>query len=1034
MKSRSLLLLAAIISILFVGGIPILSGTPEAIADEPTPARGRTLERISPHELDASTIRRPLTAASGPIEVIVELEKNSLAAEQVNRQARGLKKLERGSERAYVQGLIADQSNLESRLTSLGASVLHRYQVAYNGLSVKVDASRLAQIKALPGVRAIHPVKKVYRDLDNSVPFIFGGQTHSDLGADGTGITIAIIDTGIDYTHAALGGSGNPADYDANNPTIIEPGSFPTAKVIGGTDLVGETYDAECLEPDPDCDDVPTPDPDPLDIEGHGTHVAGIAASIGAGDVAKGVAPAANLLAIKVFALGSTTDAIIVAAIEFALDPNDDGDTSDAADVINMSLGSPFGRATSPDAVAADMAAQLGAIVVASAGNSGNIPYITGSPATGSKVISVAAGNDPGVKLQFLEVANSNGADGDDYLVIEFPFAPALTQTGAKSGLTSFVGRACDNADGSNPFAPDSLAGMIPLIERGTCRFDEKIKNVEDAGAIAAVIYNNAPGGAPFGGSGDPIVTIPAVMVGNADGLAIRAAIDADTTFTLDPDNSMPIPNQLQDFTSSGPRFNDSSLKPDITAPGGSVHSAAVGTGTGAVGLSGTSMSAPHVAGVAALMRQLHPDWTVEEIKALLMNTATDASPNGVPYPVSLMGAGRVQVDVAVETESVVLPGSISFGVRQEDDSRPSLFGGKLTLVNKSSETKAFTLSSAFRDALDDEGSVTFTHPSTLTVGPGESRTFGVRASVDFAALEPEAAFEEYDGFLTLTETTAGGDVLRLPFHIIPIARADARAHRMGAQVKLTNKGVGDTLVDIYQLGQTDHAEDLIIEPPGFPNEFDNWFDVRYTGAHAFDAVLDPELPPFRIVEFGVATYGNRSAPNIMVTDVFIDADKDGVPDYLVEAADLGLFTTGSFDGRMVSAIFELTTGEGFLEFIISNERNASWQTLPFVLEDLNTLGAAHGAPMINADNPDFDYFVVTLDLSTDSFDDTRSARFNAISPQLDASPNFLLLESGDEVTIDATGTVEKGRLLFLFYNNLSGRNQSAIVTVKPGG
>src|SRR5436189_183681 len=131
-----------------------------------------------------------------------------------------------------------------------------------------------------------------------------------------------------------------------------------------------------------------------LGADGTGTR---IAAGLGTSKVAHGVAPGASLLIYKVFALGSTSSANVAAAIEMAVDPNGDGDTSDHVDVINMSLGSPYGRNTDLTAVASNAAAALGTIVVASAGNSGNNPYFAGSPAVASDAISVAAGNDPGV-------------------------------------------------------------------------------------------------------------------------------------------------------------------------------------------------------------------------------------------------------------------------------------------------------------------------------------------------------------------------------------------------------------------------------------------------------------------------------------------------------------------------------------------------------------------------------------------------------------------------------------------------------------
>ncbi|MBI2872823.1 MAG: S8 family serine peptidase [Chloroflexi bacterium] len=990
----------------------------------------RSLERVTlPEGFQPTQLQRPATAtAKGTIEVIIQLKGNSLAHEQSQRRSTGLPELRGSEQKGHVRGLKLEYETLKGKLESRGARVTRTYGITFNGVAARVDATKLKEIASLPEVEAVLPIRKVSLDLDKSVPFVLGDKTFADLGADGTGITLAIIDTGIDYTHAALGGSGNPADYAANDPAVIEPGSFPTAKVVGGTDLVGDFYDPACVAPGPPpaCTNVPQPDPDPLDQAAHGTHVASIAAGMAAGSVPHGVAPAAKLLAVKVFGLGSATDADVVAGIEFALDPNQDGDISDKADVINMSLGSPFGTDFDPLTVASNAAAELGVIVVASAGNDGAIPYITGSPASASGAISVAASNDPGIAVQPLQVLASAGADGD-YESIEASFTPPLATVGPVSGPAVFAGLACDvgGAGGPNPFAPGSLLGKTALVQRGVCRFDEKVQNVEEAGAIAAVVSNNVPGGAPFSMGGDPIASIPAVMVGNSDGLAVLDALLAGTTFTLDPAGAHSIPDRLQAFTSQGPRGLDSALKPDVSAPGGDVMAAAVGTGTGAVSFSGTSMAAPHVTGAAALLRQLHPDWSVEEIKALLMNTATNNSPGGEPYPVSLMGAGRVRVDVAAATESVVTPASLSFGVAQEDRAGLKVLSRRLTVANKSQERKTFQLSAGLLFAADDEGSLRFNHPSIISLAAGQSRTFDFSIVASFRNLAPEAAFEEYDGFLTLSELFAGGDVLRVPFHVVPIARAHAEGSSRAGQLEFRNSGMQSTPVDVYQLGVSDPNEDLIAEAVGLPNRPDDWFDISHTGAHAFDT------PIGRVVEFAVAVHGNRSAANPMVTEVFLDVDKDGTPDYVVVAADLGLFLTGTFDGRMITALFELTTGAGVPEFLISDERNASWQTLPFLVDDLNLLANLFGAPTLDLANPDFTYFAVTSDVDTGSFDASDSAGFNAFAPGLDTVPNFFFLAPGERTLVDVTGTAQAGQFLALFYNNVSGTPQSQVIEVK---
>lgn len=964
----------------------------------------------------------------GNVEVIVETVGTSLAQEQSSRKSLGLEELEAEGQRSHVRGLKGSQEALKQDLASLGGRVTNQFAASFSGVSVIVDAAKLPQISALPGVKAVHRTKLFSPDLDNSVRFIFGGKTNAELGVDGTGTTVAIIDTGIDYTHAALGGSGNPADYAGNDPTIIEPGTFPTAKVIGGIDLVGEFYDPECASPGvpPACSNIPVRDPDPLDIVGHGTHVAGIAAGMAAGSVPQGVAPGAKLLAVKVFGRGSTSDANIVAAIEFAMDPNQDGDTSDHVDVINMSLGSPFGSDLEPTAIAVNAAAALGVVVVASAGNSGDIPFITGSPASASGAISVAASNDTGIFIQLVEALGSGGADGM-YEAVEAAFTTPLAESGARTGPIRSVGLAC-SANGVSPFPAGSLAGSIPLIERGTCTFAEKATNAQQAGAIGAVVFNNLPGGAPFAMGATVTVQIPAVMIGNAAGLALRDALLPSTTLSLDPANVIPIPNGLQDFTSTGPRFLDAALKPEISAPGGSVLSAAAGTGTAGISFSGTSMSAPHIAGVAALLRQLHPSWTAQAIKALMMNTATNnLQPDGTPYPLARMGAGRVRVDVAVNTESFVTPPSTSFAIPHLNSPVGANFRAGLTVTNASAATKTFRPNVSLLSKPSDGAQVIFDLPPIIIVTAGASKSFDFQVEVIPGDGVTGAAFEGREGFLTLTETTAGGDVLRVPFQLVPPAlRSEAQAAARRSQIQLRNDGARGTLVDIYQLGVSDPNEALDQALTARTAEPDDWFDIKFTGAHAVDT------PSGRVVEFAVAVHGVRSVANPMVTEVRLDVDKDAVPDYVVVAGDRGHLMNRVFDGVMVSALFETRSGQGMPQFVIANDPDASWQKVPFLLEDLNRLGTSLGAPTIDAANPDFDYSVVTTHVLAEvpTSDSTASARFNALAPALDAVPQIPFLAPGDRLVVDVIGTAQEGSLLVLFYNNLSGAPQSAVIPV----
>ena len=205
------------------------------------------------------------------------------------------------------------------------------------------------------------------------------------LGRNPRELAQAVVDTGIDYAHDDFVRDGDV--------------TFPTAKVVGGFDFVGDGYNAASDILD---EVVPNPDPDPLDCEGHGTHVAGTAAGYGVRSdgstyggpysptavadlaIGPGSAPGASLLAYKVFGCsGSTDSAVTVMALDRAF--------RDGASVANLSLGSPFGERNGVEERTINRLSRAGMLVVVAAGNSGNAPYLVGSPSTADRALSVAA-------------------------------------------------------------------------------------------------------------------------------------------------------------------------------------------------------------------------------------------------------------------------------------------------------------------------------------------------------------------------------------------------------------------------------------------------------------------------------------------------------------------------------------------------------------------------------------------------------------------------------------------------------------------
>jgi subtilisin family serine protease len=519
--------------------------------------------------------------------------------------------------RAQLSTNLAAQDALLSPLAELGAQVIFQVQRVYNGVAVHVPADRANELLSLPGVSAIHPLIAKQPANARSVPFVGAPALWQapNVKATGLGVRIAIIDTGVDYLHAAFGGPAT--GYQGNDVTKIgDTPYFPSQKVVGGYDFSGNNYNAD--PEDSDYQPIPAPDPDPMDCYAHGTHVAATAAGYGVTSdgltypgpfsastnfaalrIGPGVAPEAQIYALKVFGCTGSSE-LVDQAIEWSVDPNGDGDFADRVDVINMSLGSTYGGANDSTSVAADRAAQLGVIVVASAGNSGDTYYATGSPGSATQVISVAA-----TRL----------------------------------------------AEGAAFSAPDSS--------------------------------------------------------------------QADT---------------VADFSSRGPSRTGPLLKPDLAAPGYRITSARYGAGNTASTLSGTSMAAPHVAGAMALLRQLHPTWRVDELKALAMNTAMPAVRTGAfvtstVYGPGRVGAGRLDLSAAAVAEVVAYnadePGTVSVSFGAPEVVGSAKLARNVRIINKGVAPATYTLSYSPRT---DIPGVDFSLPggNVINLPAGGATTFSV--------------------------------------------------------------------------------------------------------------------------------------------------------------------------------------------------------------------------------------------------------------------------------------------------------------------
>jgi minor extracellular serine protease Vpr len=1038
----------------------------------------------------------------------VEMKAPSVSDAVLRRGAGGSTGEKAPTRDAAAQAFRAQQGAI-AQARSLGGTIVFRYRVLVNAFSAKLSTQAASALAQRSDVASVQPVSIVKANLTTSVPFIGAPQVWSNFGVRGQGMRVALVDTGIDYTHASFGGAGTVAAYESNNPKFIEPGTFPTAKVIGGYDFVGENYDV--LDGDP-TNDTPQPDFDPLDEDGHGSHTGSTIAGLPVpGHVGRGVAPAAKLYAYKVWDEGNSTDDVLVAAYERAVDPNQDGDVSDQADVLSFSGGVDYGTLNSVEATAAQRVVDLGVVFVASAGNSGNQPaggsaYIVGTPATARGVIGVAASIDQFVALQLVINTASDGTIPtlpDNGLTVHQDWSPDLPSGGITGDLID--GREVDPATTDpadrmfcDPLPGGSLTGDIVLVYKGAtgagdCDGTTKTFNAQEAGA-AAVILVSLFGGFPFGlGPGDHVdeIAIPALMISGNDGGAILDDVspNAPATFNDETINAtisdVPaiIPgfeDSMTDFTSEGPARLTNDLKPDISAPGFNIAAAAVGTGNDSIELSGTSMAAPHVSGVATLLRQLHPQWTPSQIKGVLMNQATRAMKNNdlsAPVPATVMGAGRVQAFESAKARSIAWPGSLSFGFAATPTTWSDVRSFRVRNTDGVAHSYTVTADDRYSDFDPAMTTVTvstngtgFGGSRTFTVASGGTRRVWVRLRLDPTAVsEAEQEFGWFyfhpnmDGTVRVTQDGPHGDVLRLPWHVAPLAISDSALSETAldltggpATMEMTASGAGTAYGDLYLLGTTDDTgsrgeEDLVAvgarsftggsingTPAGLPGGVDELAGISWT-----DFLTDADTPT-EPVEFGVQSWGVHNTTETLEVDVLVDAGADGVfADSELQADYLVVKLPGA--GGEV-CVFDLSVGTDDCAALYFADYSNYNSNLVGLVVDAGAIGLTNGAPelayQVTACTGTFSGDVPGQICDTaGEFDEgsgTWNLTLNATDPALQIDPLVCKgfwdggdCDSGTPISVDvgSAGAGDNPSILALFPNDAPHRTPTVVET-----
>ena len=502
----------------------------------------------------------------------------------------------------------------------------------------------------------------------DSSDFTINGQKYS-----GSGMVVAVLDTGLDYTHPAF----DPARLNSNKLGLTKSEvASHVSNTAAASRVPGLTADDVYINDKvPFAFDYADNDSDVYSLHNnHGTHVSGVI--VGHDDTIIGVAPDAQLVSMKIFSdtQDSARASWILAALEDCVELG--------VDVINMSLGTAcgFSRETDEEQMVGvyDDIRALGISLVVAASNSFNSAYgsekngnlgltsnpdtsTVGSPSTYKGALSVASINgtktpyildSKGTIIYFVE---SSDSAGEEKHFFDELLGTSLSSCELEYVLIPGVGNPSDY-DGIN------VNGKIALVRRGSNTFEEKAKAAEAAGAKALIVYNNTSGDIRMNVG---IVSIPVCSVSQDDGEMLAAAKNGILKISKEQ-TSGPF---MSDFSSWGPSPS-LQIKPEITAHGGNILSAV--TGHGYDRLSGTSMACPNMAGAIALMRQYvitnfesrikNENGVIDYVEVnsivnrLLMSTADIVNnKNGLPYAVRKQGAGLANLDDAITTGAYIL-------------------------------------------------------------------------------------------------------------------------------------------------------------------------------------------------------------------------------------------------------------------------------------------------------------------------------------------------------------------------------------------
>lgn len=769
------------------------------------------------------------TDSSRQVRVIVQLDGEPLAVDKYAARS-GVQAFTAQSEQKAESAIATEQTTFVDQAAEHGISlqVNYQYNTVLNGLEVTLPANKIPELAKLPGVKSIHENKTYYSIPVQDPPTLTASEATYDnapldqigvpeawaKGLNGEGIKVAVIDTGIDYEHPDLKEAykGGYDSFEQDNDPYEEP-FLEKENDPYGTGFSGTT---------------------------HGTHVsgtiAGKAANKSSDIVQKGIAYKSDLYVYKVLGRNTKTgrssgsSAQVIDGIERAV--------KDGMNVINLSLGSDSEKdPNSPDSIAINNAVLSGVVAVIANGNAaqeGPYFYSMGSPATSQLAISVGAATSPSHSysnkasvslVTYGDDEKPKTVTSDTY----YNFNMMGWQT-FHEDFSSILGSeplelVYANLGYPDDFTSKDVKGKVVIVSRGVLGFVDKIANAQQNGAKAIIIFNGQakssdstqanlseaiPGydGYINSNQGDNVDYIPTFdMIGKEGRALARQIIESQNhkqkfliTFGEEYRRTDNPGNTMAGFSSRGPNGDELlSIKPDVSAPGVGIMSTYPAFAKFYPDASyaqaykrsnGTSMASPHVAGLAVLLKQQHPNWTPFDIRAALANTSiTLFDEDKIQYDVYSQGAGLVNIANAIQTpalletvekitildknfnrqEVVNYNPSASFGVLRPGSEAKQI---QLQLKNLSAKPVQYEASYVLHDKVTSDPTKPIATPDVSNIAvqlqgvgangaisaePGKSQPF-------FLSVQPSsnAATGIYEGEVILK--SAGQPTLHLPF------------------------------------------------------------------------------------------------------------------------------------------------------------------------------------------------------------------------------------------------------------------------------